>query len=192
MYDEDLQIINQYLNGDIQAFEKIVGKYIKTIFSFTKRLTGNVDAATDITQETFIKCWKSIHKYDLKQNFKTWLFTIARNTAIDFMRKRKEYVFSDFDNSYDDTTFSDTLVDNEPLPSEIFEQKEIKQTIDNLLNQLSIDQKVVVILHDIEGLTFDEIGIVLHKPLNTVKSQYRRSIQNLKNLLLSPAPKQKP
>ena len=88
MKKSDNEIIIQYLNGDKDAFTEIVNRYLKLIYNFTYRLVGNEKVAEDISQEVFLKAWKNIKKFDLEKNFKTWIFSIAKNTAIDYLRKR--------------------------------------------------------------------------------------------------------
>lgn len=184
MEKTDQEIIKSYLAGEQKSFEYLVSRYVHHTYNFVRRLYNNEHDARDITQEVFIKVWKSIHKYNPNQNFKTWLFTIARNTTIDWLRKRKEQVFSDL-NPNDDEDFEDTLVDNEPLPDAIFAQKELRINLESFLNILPIDQKTIILLHIIEDMTFDEISLILEKPLNTIKSYYRRGITRLRESLES-------
>ncbi|MES2224250.1 MAG: RNA polymerase sigma factor [Patescibacteria group bacterium] len=187
MEQTDSEIIKKYLSGDKESLDKIIDKYLAHVYNFVRRLYNNESDATDITQEVFIKVWKNIHKYNPAQNFKTWLFTIARNTTVDWMRKKKVYVFSDLENGEEDESFADRLVDIEPLPEDIFSQKELKNNLEKLLTTLHPDQKSVIMLHISEDMTFDEISKVLKKPLNTIKSHYRRGLEKLrKNIVNAP------
>ena len=183
----DQELIKEYLEGNEQAFKTITDRHLRSVYSFVYRLCGNTDESSDITQEVFFKVWKNIKKFDMKQGFKTWLFTIARNTTFDFLRKKKEIVFSKIDNE-DGDSFAHTIPDVEPLPDEVFHRKELSKVVENILESLSVDYKTVVILHHIEGLTFEEIGEVVGKSANTVKSQYRRALLQLRKQLLN-APK---
>ena len=89
----DKQLIDDYLNGNDAAFALLVQRQINPVYNFVYRLVRNTQDAEDITQETFVKMWKNLKRYNQDQNFKTWLFTIARNTAIDSLRKKKSFVF---------------------------------------------------------------------------------------------------
>ncbi|MDB5204187.1 MAG: putative Sigma-70 family, polymerase ECF-type sigma factor [Candidatus Taylorbacteria bacterium] len=183
----DQEIIESYIEGNKESLNILVNKYLSHIYNFVKRLYNNESDATDITQEVFIKVWKNIRKYNPNQNFKTWLFTIARNTTVDWMRKKKVYTFSDLESPDDDESFGDKLIDSEPLPEAIFTQKELKTNLEKLLIVLHPDQKTVILLHISEDMTFDEISKVLKKPLNTIKSHYRRGIEKLrKNIVNAP------
>jgi len=182
---DDKELIQSYLNGNEVSFSLLVKKNLPSVYNFVKRLYNNESDATDISQEVFVKVWKNIHKYNPEQNFKTWLFTIARNTTYDWMRKKKVFVFSDLNNVQNDEEFADTLVDTEPLPDTIFEQKDLKNKLNTLIQTLTPDQKTVITLHINEEMTFEEIGIVLDKPQNTIKSHYRRGLAQLRKSIES-------
>jgi RNA polymerase sigma-70 factor (ECF subfamily) len=186
MEKTDQQLISDYLSGDENALSEIIGRYLKPIFSFIYRLTSNPQDAQDITQETFIKAWRNLKKYKTGESFRTWIFTIAHNTAIDWLRKKRNLVFSDFENSKGENFLEENIADTSLLPDEIIIQNENKQLIEDALSKLPPTYKEVIILHYMNELTFDEIGQVLKKPLNTVKSQHRRALLALKNILNAP------
>lgn len=186
MEKTDSQIIADYLSGDENALSEIVGRYLKPIFNFIYRLVGNPQDAQDITQETFIKTWRNLKKYKTEENFKAWIFTIAHNTAIDWLRKKKNLVFSDFKNEEGENFLEENIADTSLLPDEIVMQGENKKLIGDAINKLPPMYKEVVILHYMNELTFDEISQVLKKPLNTVKSQHRRALLMLKDVLNAP------
>ncbi|MDD4989275.1 MAG: sigma-70 family RNA polymerase sigma factor [Candidatus Pacebacteria bacterium] len=185
MEDSDLSIIEQALEGDTNAFEILVQRHLKLVYNFVYQLSGNADEANDITQEVFVKIWKNLKKFDPKQNFRTWIFSIARNTTIDYFRKKKSIPFGDMEIG-EDTSFEDSLADDEMLPDEVFEQKEIGTFLEKTLQTLSLEERTIILLHDKEDLTFEEMGKILHKPMNTVKSQYRRAIINFRKHIIKP------
>ena len=127
----------------------------------------------------FKKQWKNIKKFDVtRAHFKTWLFTIARNTVTDYLRKKKMTVFSDLDT--EESNFSDMVIDEEPLPSVVIEKLEDAQLLNTLLSKLPSVYQAVLTLYYQEDMTFKEIGDVLGKPLNTVKSHHRRALAQLR------------
>jgi RNA polymerase sigma-70 factor (ECF subfamily) len=162
-----------------ESFSALTDQYLKPVYSFVFRLCGNQDDAFDITQEVFLKAWKKRNTYDPKYSYKTWLFTIARNTTIDWLRKKKHIAFSKLE-SDEGASYSESIPDPEPLPHEIFERKETKEKVEKALEQISPDYKAVVLLHYLDGMTFEEIGKVVGKSVNTVKSQYRRALLALR------------
>lgn len=183
MEPDDKKLIRDYIAGDESAFERLVAKYLKPIYNFVYRLCGNAEEARDISQDVFFRAWKNIKKYDEKNAFSTWIYSIARNATIDYLRKKKTLIFSDLDNEEMDESFANSIPDEMPLPDEIFAEKELGEKIEKALLKLSFNYRAVVLLHFKEGMTFEEIAKVLKKPMNTVKSQYRRALAMLRDLL---------
>ena len=186
MEKTDKQLVCDYLNGDETALNIIIGRRLKLVYNFAYRLTGNAPAAEDISQETFVKVWKNIKRYDPNQEFKTWLLAIAKNTAIDWMRKRKNFVFSDFETNEGKNLITDFLADPAPLPDKIAGQAEDKKFIGGLLDRLSPAEREIISLRYENNLTFKKIGRILGRPLNTIKSRHRRAIALLKTILNEP------
>lgn len=180
----DPQLVGLYLEGNQRALNGLVNKYSQTVYRFVVNLTNNSEEAHDITQETFIKVWRNLKKFDLNKNFKTWLFTIAQRTAIDYLRKKKNINFSALDNKETDTAFDQNIPDEGLLENEIFEQNENILLIKNALDTLSVENKTIILLHNGEEMTFEEIAETLDKPMNTVKSQYRRTLLRLKKYII--------
>lgn len=176
----DQQLVEAILEGNTPLFDVLVERHLSAVYNFAFRLTQNKDVAEDITQDTFIKVWKQLKKYNLEKSFKTWILSIAHNTTIDWFRKRKPIVFSQMLTGNEDTTFDETLADEEPQADEIFAQNENVEMVRKALDMLSPPDKAIVLLHLDEHLTFDEISELTHKPLNTIKSTYRRALIKLK------------
>ena len=188
MEQSDEQIIVDYLNGDTEAFEALVFRYLKPLYNFAYRLTGDTHEAEDIMQDTFLKVWKNLKKYRRGENFKTWIFAIARNTTTDYLRKKKHFVFSDFE--YEEgNSLTDNLADPAPSPDELFVRREGKEALEKALAKLAPLYREVILLHYREDFTFDEIGKITGKPLHTVKSQHRRGIEKLREYFIRHVPK---
>ncbi len=178
----DQELIDLHLKGDQKAFNLLVKRYSKNIYNFAVKL-NNKNNAEDIVQEIFIKVWQKIKSFDQnKSSFKTWLFTIARNTIIDFSRKKKFLLFSDFFQKDEDTLY-ENIPDEQILPDEALQKLQDFQILKEIIDKLKPKYKEVVILHYQEDLTFEEISKILKKPLNTVKSQNRRALEQIRNLL---------
>ncbi|MFZ2555615.1 MAG: sigma-70 family RNA polymerase sigma factor [Minisyncoccia bacterium] len=186
--DSDHALVQAYLEGHQPSFSTLVSRYTDPIFAYVLRLTGDREAATDITQEVFIKAWKKLSTFNPEQNFKTWLYTIARNTAYDWLRKKKPVPFSVLEQP-DGDGFEQTIVDSEPLPHERFEEAEGGMLLESLLAELSPDVRDILLLHYVDGMTFDEIGRIREESLNTVKSRHRRALLLLRKLADQHAPK---
>lgn len=173
---KDEELVARYIQGDNSAFVEIVNRYLKPIYNFTYRMCGNNKDAEEITQESFLKVWKHIEKFKQKEKFKTWIYTIARNTTIDWLRKKKSVLFSQFDNEDGGNSLEDNLVDTELLPDEEFIRSENKKVVEGLFEQLPMHYREVLFLHYNESLDFTEIDTVLEKSVNTIKSQHRRAL----------------
>lgn len=183
MEKNDKQLVWDYLNGDETALNVIIRRHLKLVYNFAYRLTGNDQASEDISQETFIKIWKNVKKYDQNQEFKTWLLAITKNTATDWLRKRKDLVFSGFETADGKNLITDFLADPAPLLDKLAIQAEDKKFIGELLNKLSPADCEIISLRYNDSLTFEKIGLILGRPLNTVKSRHRRALFFLKNLI---------
>ena len=181
----EAQLVTDYINGEGSALNILIKRYTENVYFFIYRLAGNTGDAEDIVQEVFVKVWKNIEKYDTEKNFKTWLFTIARNTSIDWLRKKRHIPLSAFDNDEGDNVLKDTLTDDEMLPDELAEKADDKIFLEKILQSLSPAHREVLFLHYNEEMTFDEIGTILKKPLHTVKSQHRRALLVLRKQLES-------
>ena len=169
-----------------KEYSELIKEHIQPVYNLIFRLTGKVLDAEDLTQETFLKAWKHRINFDQEKNFKTWLFTIARNTVTDFFRKKKSFPFSSFNGPGDDKaeSFESQLPSIEPLPDEIFEKQEEESVLRSALENLTADEKTIIILHHTDGLTFGEIGEVVDRPMNTVKSIYRRALMKLRKIIM--------
>ena len=142
-----------------------------------------LEDAEDITQDTFFKVWKNIKYYTKGRMFKPWLYAIARNTALDQIKKKKALPFSDLDDKENDLSFADTVEDHEPLPPQIFETNFLTGKLSDALEVIHPDHRAILILHYKEEMTFDEIASIVNKPMNTVKSWHRRALIKLREEL---------
>ena len=185
----DEEIILLYKNGEEEAFKELINRYTSPIYNFVARLANRNDAS-DIVQETFIKVWKNLNRFDdTKASFKTWIFTIAKNTVTDFLRKKKSLLFTDLekDTEEDINSFAENIPDEDLLPDsalqKLQEKEADKKFLNNLLENLHPNYQEVLTLRYQEEMTFEEIGKILNKSLNTVKSQHRRAIIELRRII---------
>lgn len=183
MKEDYTELIERFFQGDERAFALIVERSINFVYRFIYGMTGDSEVAEDLTQETFVRVWKSLTKFDTKKNFHTWTFTIARNVVIDWFRKRKDLQLSSFEGEEGGNPLIESLEDIEMLPDELFEKVQNEKDMKSLLQEIQPLYREVLILRYYEDLTFEEIGEVLGKPLHTVKSQHRRGLKQLRNIL---------
>ncbi|MCH7598087.1 sigma-70 family RNA polymerase sigma factor [Patescibacteria group bacterium] len=188
----DEQLIEDYFKGDEASFELLVQNYLKPIYSFVYRYVDNVHDADDITQDVFVKVWRNLKKPVLslskgfnpkKGSFKTWIFAIAKNTAIDHLKKKKTIPFSEFENDKGENMITETLVDPSPLPNELLERVSVAQMLTSAMKKLSPKYEIILSLRYNNHFIFREIAESLGEPLHTIKSRHRRALIMLKKLL---------
>jgi len=184
----DNELIVACKSHDEQAFRELMGRYMRQIFNFAKQYSKTTEDAEDITQDTFLKVWKYIKRYNYDRPFKPWLYMIARNTALDFLKKKKALPFSELDNIENDLSFTDTVVDNEPSPDELFANSAITRELSKVMESIHPDHRAILIMHYHEDMTFNEIATVVDKPINTVKSWHRRALIQLQKKLMHQKP----
>ena len=183
----DEQLVADYLSGDEQAFSLLVSNYLKPIYNFIYRYLNNSSEAEDIAQDVFVRAWKNIKKFDQKKKFKTWLFAIAKNAALDWFKKKKTIPFTNFESDDGQNKLLDNLVDPEPLPSELLEKADLAKELEQILTQLPANYRPVLLLYYYEGFNLREIAETLNEPLDTIKSRHRRALILIRQLLIPPA-----
>ncbi len=181
--NSEAQLIAKYFAGDEKSLEILIKSYLKPIYNFVYRYVGNEQDAEDITQEVFIKVWRNLKKFDQGKSFKTWIFSIAKNASIDWLRKKKAIPFSNFEDEEKENLLTNTLVDSTPLPNEILERINITERLNVAMGQLIPKYCMVLSLRYNNHFTFREIAEILREPLNTIKSRHRRALIQLRKLL---------
>jgi RNA polymerase sigma-70 factor (ECF subfamily) len=153
-------------------------------FSVTLHLPqpSALNTAADIAQETFVKAWKHLPRFDARTSFRSWLFTIAKRTAIDELRKRHALPFSAIvtPNGAD---YAEALISDMPSPLESAHAARREAFVASAVGQLSDSHATIVRLRIVDDLTFSQISHTLGTPLNTVKSAYRRAVTQLRGFL---------
>ena len=182
----DQILIDDYFKGNEKSLEMLIKKYLKQVYNFAYSYFGEKNIASDVTQEIFVKMWKNLRKFNRKKDFKVWLFTIAKNTIFDFLGKKKQIPFSNFEfENYDENQINliDNLEENELLPEKIFEKIETKEKINSAIKKLTPIYREVILFYYYHNFSLKEISEILNEPVNTVKSRHLRALQKLKVLL---------
>lgn len=174
---EDKKLIQQYLKGDEKSLEILITRYLKPIYGFIYKNVGSEADAEDITQEVFVKVWRNIRKFKQEKSFKPWIFQIAKNTSIDFLRKKKSIPFSKFENEKGQNPLVDNIV---ATPLNLIEKLSDKKTLLVASEGLTEKEQKIINMRHTDGLSFKEIAETFQESVNTVKSRYRRSLINLR------------
>jgi RNA polymerase sigma-70 factor (ECF subfamily) len=180
---ENEKLMISLQNGNENAFPVLVSKNLNSVYNYVLFLLKDKDSAEDVVQETFIKLWKNFRKFNKDQNFKSWLFAIARNTAIDLLRKRKDLTFSQFENE-DGQNYLENFLQNDEMSIEDAIDKKYEDDVLRLaISSLPAFYQEVIFFRYNDDFTFEEIAKITGQSLNTVKSRYRRALNNLKIIL---------
>ncbi|WP_432405400.1 RNA polymerase sigma factor [Wukongibacter sp. M2B1] len=162
---EDIEIIEKILKGDISAFEILINKYNKKIFGYIIRSVRYKHIAEELTQEVFLKIYRNLNKFDKNLSFSVWLFTIARNTTIDYLKSSKSQYTYELNEDLDSNRMNNTLQN----PLDIIEKKENGEILYRIINSLPNKYKELIVLKYFEELSYCEISKRLDMPVNKVK-----------------------
>lgn len=189
MNDIENEIVKKAIGGDRDAFERLVLSYEKKIFNIAYQILHNEQDAYDVSQDVFIKLYKNITSFAFDSAFGTWLHRLAVNTAIDAYRKKKrqqENVFSINENvtteESDDLTVQ--IPDESLTPEAQVLRQETVMEVRSAIEELKEEFKVILVLRDIRGHTYEEISGILGCEIGTVKSRLARARNALKNIIL--------
>lgn len=171
--------------GDQGAFGKLVEQNQGKIYSLCYRMTGNPDDAADLTQEAFLNAWRGLSKFGGQAAFSTWLYRLASNACIDFLRreKRRSALSMTLEDGDDEERQAD-LPDQRWSPERELERKEARQALQEGLAALSPEHREVLLLRETEGLSYQEIAQALGLEEGTVKSRIARARMALKEFLV--------
>lgn len=175
--------------GDAGAWEQLVQHFNRRIYNICYRFTGSGDDAQDLTQEVFIKVYRTLSSYDTdKGSFQTWVTTMTRNLLVDHFRKSKQDRATDsmdepVSEESDSISLSDQLQDSGPSPDQRLQTKETQAMVQRALQKLSPELREAVILRDIQDMDYRDIALALKVPEGTVKSRINRGRTELARLL---------
>jgi RNA polymerase sigma-70 factor (ECF subfamily) len=181
---DDNILINKALEGDQTAYEKLMKKYYQLIYNLIFRMISRKEDVEDLTQEAFIKAFNSLQNFDRQFAFSTWLFKIATNNAIDYLRKKKLNTFSiDREIESEESDFKFEIPDNENKPDRVIIEDERKQILDEAIESLPPKYKEVILLRHKMDKEYEEIAKELKLPLGTVKAHIFRGRELLNKFL---------
>jgi len=182
---EERAVIGRVLSGDIEAFELLVVKNQRKIYNLCYRMTGNAEDANDLSQDAFLKAYQNLANFKGESSVSLWLYRLASNTCIDFLRREKRRVKSSLtvvDESGE--TVELELPDERFTPERELERRLVIEDIEQGLLTLSEEHRQILILREINALSYDEIGEILHISAGTVKSRISRARVILRKFLL--------
>ncbi|MBN2357140.1 sigma-70 family RNA polymerase sigma factor [candidate division KSB1 bacterium] len=181
----DQTLIERYLGGDTSAFNLLVWRWQKKILNFAYRYTNSLDIAKELTQNTFIRVYKNLHRLKDAEKFVPWLYRIALNVCRDHSKAQKRVFVSlhAFNGEREGVLPMELWTAACDHPDEKMQQKELSQQIADAIQTLPEEQRVVVIMKQYQGLKFTEIAEMLQVPVNTVKSRMYYGLAALREVL---------
>ena len=182
---EDREVIQRVLEGDNDAFGLLVEKYQTKVYNLALRMCGNEDDAFDLSQESFLRAWRSLGSFQFEASFSTWLFRLSSNICLDFLRakKRRATVSLTMVSDEDEETQLD-LPDAGPTPEEVALAADDRRLLAEALNSLPADFRQIITLRAIDDLSYTQIAEILGIQEGTVKSRLSRARTALRNKLL--------
>ncbi len=169
----DEKLIARFQQGDVQAFDTLVRRYKDQLLNYVYRFVGNRVEAEDVVQETFLRVYKNKHYYKEIAKFSTWVYTIAGNLAKTELRKRKRRKLFSVSNFVNEDRDYD-IPDGERSPEQEVDGAIQDEIIQKAIDKLPAKFKEVILLRDVQGFAYEEIGEILNIPLGTVKSRVNR------------------
>jgi RNA polymerase sigma-70 factor (ECF subfamily) len=165
---DDMQLVKSVLNGNIDSFNEIIYRYEASIYKFVLAMVKEPEDAKDITQDVFITLYNKLYTYRGKSKFSSWVYQIARNKSIDYIRKNKRIIKLNIEEAFD-------ISSNEPMPEQRYEFKETKAEIESFLKCLDDITRQIIILKALdEDMKFCDIADILNVNVSTVKTKYYR------------------
>ncbi|MBP3484822.1 MAG: sigma-70 family RNA polymerase sigma factor [Oscillospiraceae bacterium] len=178
------EIIRSVLRGNVNDFEKLVTAYEKNVYSLALRMVGDPEDAADMTQETFIKAYRSLSSFRGDSKFSSWLYRIASNVCLDFLRSRSRHPQVSLSSSDEDGRTAFELPDMSRNPEEQLMKKLSMEAVRRGLEQLPEQQRQILVLRELGGLSYAELAQTLGLEEGTVKSRIFRARKRLCALLL--------
>src|SRR5579864_842861 len=181
----DAAVVAQVLAGDRDAFRLLVDRHTRSIYSVAYRMTGNPHDAEEILQETFLRAYKSLHRFELRSSFSTWLYRIAVNRCLDFLKAKKMievYQIADNPDSEEKTREMQIATTN-PGPERLLLSAEARQKVSQAISLLSPAERLAFTMRHMEGKSIEEISKALDVRASAAKNSIFRAVQKIRQEL---------
>jgi len=183
---DDSGLVAAALEGDSRAFTELVNRYQLRLLNFIYRTIGDRDRAEDLVQETFVRVYRHLHRFDQSKKFSTWAYTIAGNLAKNELRNRSRnplVLFQTIKNNWDTDHRPLEWADNTYRPDDLFRKRHLRQMVERAVTMLPEHHRIVFVLRELEGKTYEEISEITGVNLGTVKSRLNRARNNFAQVI---------
>ena len=174
----DAEVVASYLAGERRAFDELVERYQRRLLNFVYRTIGDRERGEDLVQEVFIRVHRHLHRFDQSKKFSTWIYTIASNLAKNELRNRSRnplVLFQTIKKNWDADHRPLQFEDTQSKPDDLFRKRHLKELVDWAVAQLPEHHRMVFVLRELEGKTYEEIADITATNLGTVKSRLNRA-----------------
>ena len=182
----DSGLVAEFLAGEKRAFGELVERYQDRLISFVYRTIGDRDRAEDLVQETFVRVYRHLHRFDQSRKFSTWIYTIAGNLAKNELRNRSRnplVLFQAIKKNWDADHRPLEWEDNTYRPDDLFRKRDLQETVEWAVAQLPEHHRIVFVLREMQGKTYEEIADITGVNLGTVKSRLNRARNNFAQIM---------
>lgn len=182
----DSQVVQSFLDGDQRAFGELVRRYDSRLLNFVYRTVGDRERAQDLVQETFVRVYRHMERFDQTKKFSTWIYTIASNLAKNELRNRSRnplVLFQAIKQNWDADHRPLEWEDTQYKPDDLFRKRHLKEKVDEAVAQLPEHHRIVFVLRELEGKTYEEISDITGVNLGTVKSRLNRARNNFAQII---------
>ncbi len=182
----DSEVVQNFLNGDDRAFGELVRRYDTRLLNFVYRTVGDRERAQDLVQETFVRVYRHLHRFDQNKKFSTWIYTIAGNLAKNELRNRSRnpmVLFQAIKKNWDADHRPLEWEDNSYNPDDLFRKRHLKELVERVVQELPEHHRMVFVLRELEGKTYEEISEITGVNLGTVKSRLNRARNNFARMI---------
>jgi RNA polymerase sigma-70 factor, ECF subfamily len=183
---EDAQLAAASLDGEARAFTVLADRYHLRLLNFIHRMIGDRERAEDLVQETFVRVYRHLHRYDQNRKFSTWAYTIAGNLAKNELRNRSRnpmVLFQTIKKNWEADHRPLEWEDNRYRPDDLYRKRDLKEKVDHAVSELPEHHRVVFVLRELEGKTYEEISEITGVNLGTVKSRLNRARNSFAQLI---------
>lgn len=183
MDGSDAAAVQQALAGDRDAFRVLVDRHSRSIFRLAFRMTGNEHDAEEVVQETFLRAYRRLSKFESRANFGTWLYRIGINCSLDFRRSRQRHEEHREPDDAEGNPAVQQLASEAPAPDRVVFSGELGAKVEHAMSELSDVERSAFVLRHFEGLSIEEIGKALGLRMSATKNSIFRAVQKLRRAL---------
>jgi RNA polymerase sigma-70 factor (ECF subfamily) len=181
MENDRVKLIEKACSGDIFAYQEFIRLYSPRVHAIAYQMIGNSIDAQDIAQDVFVKLYKSLHTYNPRFSFTTWLYRLTVNRTIDYMRKHSRHKNISLEHLQDESM----LKDSAPSPEKSMEAKELKGVIRQISEGLTWNQRKVFVLRDLQGFSTEEVAKIMKCRVSTVRVHLSKARRHIRSALLN-------